>query len=269
MTAGSISLVAGVTEDMDGLTNRHALWIARAMARTDLSPLQTKDIVALQAICRDRNVASGEVLLSAGTPVDRIFVVRTGEIQLAARRPLIGRRVVGLVHEGGVVADIQLFCDGPMPFDAIAAVDSVVIELDRAALLDLLRSSPSLGLRWATSVAKRLEHSQRRILSLLTQDLRAQVATMLLDERCRDGDHGWVVRLSHATMAQLLGVRRQSVSRVLGEFRRRGLVGGGYASLPLIDLEALAGVAGEPLEKFECGMTLTPSTGWDQQRLRA
>ena len=68
---------------------------------------------------------------------------------------------------------------------------------------------------------------------------------LLLDERERERRHdgGWMVRLSHATIAQLLGVRRQSVSRVLAPLRERGLVTSGYRTIVLLDLPGLARVA--------------------------
>ncbi len=233
----------------DASMHRHALWIARAMARTGLSPLHPSDVSRLEAICSVRTVPAGTLLLPAGKAVDRILVVRRGEISLATRRSVGTRRVVvGLVRQGDVVGDIPMLCERPMPFDALAQGECVVIELDRNDLLELLRTSPTFALRWTVSVAKRLEHSQRRILSLLTHDLTEQVAALLLDERERDAGGQWVVRLSHATLAQLLGARRPSVSRVLKDLRRRGLVRGGYRTLVLPDPAGLAAVAGEPLE---------------------
>ncbi len=232
---------------------RHALWIARAMARTDLSPLQPADVEALEAICRARHVAAGTVVVPAGSPVDAVYVVRSGEVQLALRRPLGGRQLVGLVREGGVVADIPMFCEQPMPFDAVTGTDSTVIELDRDRLVALLQRSPSLSLRWTSSVAKRLEQTQRRMIAMLTKDLEAQVATVLLDERQRSAAGGWFVPLSHGAISQLLGVRRQSVSRVIAGLRGRGLVAGGYRRLGIVDLEGLAHVAGVSLDDVACG----------------
>jgi len=88
------------------------------------------------------------------------------------------------------------------------------------------------------------------MMAVLTRSLAAQVATVLLEYRIANG--AWLVFLSQETMADLLGARRQSVSRVLAESREQGLVGSSYRRIELLDLEQLADVAGEPLDQIPC-----------------
>lgn len=248
------ALVAAMDiQPSDSAMRRHALWIARAMARTDLTPLQPSDIEHLERVVRVCRREPGSLLIGAGTEVHTVYVVRSGEVQLAARRPLGGRQLVGLIREGGVVGDIPLFCERPMPFDALTGPDTTLLEIGRQQLLQILTQSPSLALRWMTSLAKRLEQTQRRMVTMLTQDLTTQITVLLLEERERDAAGNWVVRLSHQTIAQLLGVRRQSVSRVLAALRRKGLVSSGYRAVALNDLEGLARSAGVPPDTVTCG----------------
>lgn len=232
---------------MDQASRRHALWIAKAMARTDLAPLQPADIDGLSQICTVRRAEAGEVLFKSGEPVRNILLVRDGEVHLATRQRVRGRQAVQRIRSGGVVGDIPMLCELPMPFDVIAGTDVTVIELPRDELVPLLRRSPTLSLRWMMSLAKRFEQTQRRMVTLLTADLDAQIASLLLDEREHDPADGWVVRLSHGTLAGMLGARRQSVSRSLARMRSAGLVEGGYRKIHLADLSELAVLAGEAL----------------------
>jgi CRP-like cAMP-binding protein len=232
---------------MDPATRQHVLWIARAMARTDLTPLRVDDIARLEQVVQVRTEPPGTVLISAGSRVDAVHVVRRGHIRLATRRPVGGRQLVGLIREGGVIGDIPMFCEQPMPFDALVGEHTTVLEIPRDQLLALLSESSALALRWMTSLAKRLEQTQRRMVALLTKDLTMQVALLLLEERERDAAGRWVVHLSHGTIAQLLGVRRQSVSRVLGTMREDGLVAGGYRIIELLDAPRISVLAGTVL----------------------
>jgi CRP/FNR family transcriptional regulator len=231
---------------------RHALWIARAMGRSDLSPLRPADIAALEDSCTLRQLPPGALLLAAGKEVEHVYVVREGEVRLAVPRRVGGRQFVGLVRAGDVVGDLPLFCEKEMPFDALTGSDTTVIEIARDDLIALLRSSPALSLRWTTSIAKRLEQTQKRLVTLLTQDLAAQIATVLLEERERSPDGTWNVVLSHATIAQLLGVRRPSISRVIAQLRDQALVASGYRTISLLDLDGLAKLAGTPLNELGC-----------------
>lgn len=224
---------------------RHALWIARAMSRSDLTPLLADDIERLAGICEPLRPAPGTVLLQAGKEVNDVYVVQAGVVELCTRR-LGSRQVVGLVHAGDVVGDIPMFCERPMPFQAVAQSGTAVLRLDREGLVRLLHASSSLSLRWTTSVAKRLEQTQHRLLSVLTKDLAGQVATLLLDECRADPGGRPVVTLSHQTIAQMVGARRPSVSRVVNQLRQRGLVESRYRRIVVVDVRGLAMVASEP-----------------------
>lgn len=223
------------------------MWFARAMARTDLSPLTASDIVALEDASAPRRIDAGTMLVSAGATVTHVHIVREGRVHLAIRNPTLGRQTIGIVGPGGVVADIPLLTQQEMPFDAFADIDSTVLSIERDRLLTMLGESPSLSLRWTTSVAQRLEETQRRLVTLLTKDLASQIATVLVDHRTRD-QGTWMVQMPHQTIAHLLGARRQSVSRVLGQMRRDGLVRSRYGSVEILDLDGIAALSGDHLQ---------------------
>lgn len=225
----------------------HAVsWTWRAIARQDFTPIGPADLRQLKGVAADRDVEEGTRLIAAGDRVDRVLIVGSGEVELLARAQ-DGRRVMAVVRKGGVIADIPLLLGTPMPFDAVVSRRGSVCELDQDALLTFLRTAPSISLRWMRSIAQRLDADRRRLLAMMSSDLTAQVAFLLLDHA--EGDqHGTpVVRLSHEVMAQLLGARRQSVSRVLGELRQRGLLDTGYRQTVLLKPGELQAVAGSSL----------------------
>ncbi len=246
-------MAKGKTRPMEELTRRHAMWIARAMARTDGSPLTANDIVALEEACVPRRVEAGEVLIASGDVVDEVHIVRDGAVHLTVRNPTLGRQTIGLVEPGGVIGDVAVFLGHTMPFDAIADSDTTVLTITRERLLQLLAGSPSLSLRWITSVSKRHDEIQRRLVTLLTKDLSAQIATLLMDHRVEE-DGAWMVKMPHQTIAHLLGARRQSVSRVLGQMRRAGLVRSRYGAVEILDLNGVAEAAGLDDLDIEIGL---------------
>ena len=135
-----------------------------------------------------------------------------------------------------------------MPFDAIASRDTECIKLSRQRWTELLTSSPDLALRWMTSIARRLDDDRRRLVVVTSKPLVGQVAYLLLD-LAEEGPAGeLVVKLSHTTIAHLLGARRQSVTRVVGELKRRQLIDARYGHTVILDLDGLREVMGsEPL----------------------
>ena len=133
----------------------------------------------------------------------------------------------------------------PMPFDAVASRDTEMIALSRQRWTHLLASSPSLSMRWMTSIARRLDDDRRRLVVVTSKPLVSQVAYLLLDLAETDVNGRSVVRLSHTTISHLLGARRQSVTRVVAQLRQRGLVETGYGATVLVDPDGLREVMGK------------------------
>lgn len=67
----------------------------------------------------------------------------------------------------------------PMPFDAVASRDTELVALSRRRWTELLASSPSLSMRWMTSIARRLDDDRRRLVVVTSKPLVSQVAYLL------------------------------------------------------------------------------------------
>ena len=223
------------------VTHRTAREVLRCLGP---GPQVPADVVArLDALCEVREVRAGEVVVRAGEPLEAVHLVLTGELAMSLRTTVGSRRIVSLVHPREVVGDVSLLTGGPLRFHAVAVAASRIVTVDRRGLVGLLGESAELGLRWLGSATRRLATYQERVLTLLHKDLARQVATVLLLEQERAPSGERVVRLAHATIAQLLGASRQSITRVVHDLRRWGLVEPGYRRLTLLDLEGLALVA--------------------------
>jgi CRP-like cAMP-binding protein len=226
------------------LASQDGRWISPASARRDLGLLTSEDLGQLREFGTMRSAEPGEVVLTAGAPVKHVLAVVRGELDLMSRLQT-GRATMAVVRRGGVLADIPLLLDAPMPFDVVATQPSDLIALSREPWMELVTSSPALCLRWMTSIARRLDNDRRRLVMVQSRPLIAQVAYLLLDLADRDDDPPRV-RLSQATMAQLLGARRQSITRVLSELRERGFIETGYATTDIVDEQGLTALMGPP-----------------------
>ena len=222
-------------------------WIGQASARENLGLIDRGEMAQLRTFGVVRHVGSGTVVAAAGSVATHVQVVADGELELMARLES-GRTTMAVVRAGGVIQDIPMLLGNPMPFDAVASRDTEMVALSRQRFTELLHSSPTLAIRWMTSIARRLDDDRRRLVVITSRPLIAQVAYLLLDLAQADGAGRTTVRLSHTTMAHLLGARRQSVTRVIARLRRDGLVSTRYGVTAIEDPAALREVMGsEPL----------------------
>jgi CRP-like cAMP-binding protein len=170
--------------------------------------------------------------------VHKLFVVVEGEVELLSRLPRGGRVAMAIVRRGGVLGDVPLLLQAPMPFDAVASRATWTIEVGEEQWTALLRQFPALCLRWMASIARRLDADRRRFVVLTTGSLPAQVAFILLEQQEPDGSR-CVAKLTQEVVAELIGARRQSVTKTLKEMSSQGLVTPRYGEVELRDLDGL------------------------------
>ena len=84
------------------------------------------------------SLAAGEILFRQGDPGDTLFVVAWGEVAV-----LVPQEVARL-SEGDFFGEIALLADRPRTATVKATVDSQVLALDRALLIDLVAASPDV-----------------------------------------------------------------------------------------------------------------------------
>lgn len=191
---------------------RGAAWVARCVGRGDTVPLGPEDIAALASYLQPRSVASGTVLFAAGTGPAGVSLIRSGLVELtigSGRR----RAVLAVLRPGDVDGDIAMLLGMVPPYTARAleAVDCLYLAPRR------LRAPAGRARATGAPVAHQRRgppaHSQSRLIGLLGANLTAQTARLLLDEADEQGR----ITLSQATIAAMLGARRPSVNKVLGE----------------------------------------------------
>jgi CRP-like cAMP-binding protein len=215
----------------------HVAWIARDFGRPDLAPFSTVELEELSRILEPVEVEAGQKILAPGQPAEAAYIVRDGEVELALRRGP-RRLIVGIQRTGGVFGDVPLLCEMPFPFAAVARTRTSLLKLPRESLTELLSRHPGIALRWLSSVVKRLEQANRRIVELTVGDLRARTLALLADELVRVEAPAQVA-LTQGQIAALLGASRQSVNQVLGALAKEGLLRPQYGGIEVTDPEAV------------------------------
>lgn len=203
-----------------------------------MAPVGADDVRELAALVREDHYRAGDTVISIGQAPTRVQIVRTGAVELS--RDIKGRRVVlQILQPGDVFGDVSLFLRIKVPWDAVALEDSVVLSVDSVALYRLLEQRPRLAWRWLHSVSARVHGFWFRVVELLSGNLEAQVASVVI-RRAEEG----VLHLSQGNLAELVGHPRTSINRALKHLESQGLVRVRYGQVEVLDEAGLAKVAG-------------------------
>ncbi|ADU51621.1 transcriptional regulator, Crp/Fnr family [Thermaerobacter marianensis DSM 12885] len=163
-----------------------------------------------------RPCRAGDVLFREGEPVRAVFLLRAGRVKIVTVDDEGREYIMHLLGPGDLFPAVGLFTGGGYPATAEVIQDGAVGVVTREVILNLVREHGDLAMALLMAQEERIRYLQERIRSLVWRDLRTRVLEVLVKHM---GD-----QLTHQEIAALVGAARESVSRVISEFKRQGLV---------------------------------------------
>lgn len=135
--------------------------LLRGVATFDV--LEGEALREIAAAGQTRRVAAGEALFRMGESAQSAFVVASGLVRLVDDRRADAPRVLKEVGPGTLIGETALIVPTPRPVTAIAAADTELLVIDRAAFLPVLERHPALTAKLRRAFAKRLEDTLRAL----------------------------------------------------------------------------------------------------------
>jgi CRP-like cAMP-binding protein len=181
----------------------------------------------LQAIARrtrEAPLGKGEILFRHGDKARALYVLLDGRLKLY-RTSLGGDEVIiDLLEPGATFGESRVILDDPHHHMSCAALgDSEVAVIELSAFLALLHESHESCLLLIRHLAERDERNVDEIDRLVLQSGTARVAGFLLGQ-LPPGRDECLLPFSKGAMACRLGIRAETLSRILKQLSTRGIV---------------------------------------------
>ena len=129
-----------------------------------------------------------------------------------------------MVGPGQIFGELEVIDRGTRAMDARAMEDSRVLALDSDVLWSVLETHPGLARRLLELMARRLRRADEKIGSLVLLDVNGRVAHLLLRMADDEGGDRITRKLTHHTIAQMIGSSRETVSRTMRNLVERGII---------------------------------------------
>jgi CRP-like cAMP-binding protein len=182
-------------------------------------------------------VRRGETLFEKGDPSDRLFALISGQLKLFSGASGPREVVLALVAPGELVGELGATLGGPRWASAVALAHSELATVSRGALEALLKAHPELRARLneaASRIALRLAE-RAGDAACLSVEMRLEKALEDLARRFGESVQGGIrIPLRQRDLADLLGVSRESVNRLLGSASLRDRLQLGRGSILLL-----------------------------------
>jgi len=208
------------------------------------SQLEPAELERVTEISRERTYPRNSVILFEDDPGDALYVVAEGQVKVV----LIGEDgrevILSVLGEGEFFGEMALIDDEPRSAHVIAMEDSTLLVLRREDFQGILKQTPSIALALLRELSRRLRRVDEKVGSLVLLDVNGRVAQLLLDLADEAASNRITRRLTHHTIAQMIGSSRETVSRTMRELVDKGYIEVSRREILIRDRAALEVSAG-------------------------
>jgi CRP-like cAMP-binding protein len=189
--------------------------------------LPDADLARLARLCRTVTRKAGATVFRQGDPSDALWVVIEGTVELRARPP--GRRVyrtVELIGVGCTFGGEAVFGEKRYLFGARALEPASLLALSRTDFERLARSHAGIAVGVVQCAGSCLVETVRRatVLTQAPADVALHHLLRQLARRPDRPDGSSPIRITHAQLAGMLHLSRETVSRLLSRMAADGTI---------------------------------------------
>jgi CRP-like cAMP-binding protein len=193
-----------------------------------------EDLVQFLKRSIPRSVEEGEFFFFQGDPAEYAYVLTSGRAKLLQSNPAgqqINMRTLGEWEMFAALGAVRPGANYPVSAQALESTSALAIGSD--ALREMMQTRPYLNFGLMQLMTGYIQEIQERYRELATERVERRIALTILrlashiGERAGAGGMEIVLPLSRQDVAEASGTTIFTVSRVLAEWERRGLVEAG------------------------------------------
>lgn len=184
----------------------------------------------------------GQIVATADELTDNMYVLMDGKVNLVCTNNEGRRLVIATLDKGAIFGEgaLAISSDPHIYAEAASPINLWVIPSSEAQ--NMTTQYPILGWGLLQTYGERLLQVENNLEDVAYKKLPERLASLLLE--LGNYENGLVTGVSHQALADHLGTYRETVSAILRDFKRQGLVELGYRRINLLDIEILKEEAG-------------------------
>lgn len=188
--------------------------------------------------------ARGTLLFVEGEETNGTYIVVSGLIKVVKLHKEGREKTLAILGQGDILGEMTLFEITARSASAETMEETTVLFILNDDFRELLLDIPSLALQVIGVLAGRLRQADQHIQELIFFNARGRIICNLLHLAAEHGieQKGQIkipLRLTHAELANLVGVSRETATKVLDELQKDGLIKIKNRQLWLLNTEEL------------------------------
>lgn len=198
--------------------------------------LAADEIKELESKCHYREVAAGTVFYESQEAGETMFLIKKGRVRLY-HLSAEGKTFTTAILEAGDFFGDMLFERSCYECFAEATTACAICSMSRADVETFLLGDRRIAVRIVENLGRRLHGAEQRLADSVLKNIPSRLAALLLRIARRNDSAD--VFLTHEELAQLLGMRRETITRFLNELQNQNLIALHRGRIALLDTETL------------------------------
>jgi len=231
----------------------------------DLSPRDLKQVIVFQNASDDdlqlvlqnsvtRSIEESSFFFFHGDSAHYLYVLTSGQVKLMQTTPTgqqVSLRIIYPWQMFGALGAVR--AEATYPASAQALEDSTALAIKSEFLHEMVKTRPQISLDLMNLMTTYIQEMQSRYKELATERVEQRVANALIRLAGQSGikstnDTGIELSLSRQDVAEMTGTTLYTVSRLLSEWERQGIIKTGRERIRILKPHDLVRTA-EGLEK--------------------
>lgn len=207
--------------------------------------LEAEQLHVLAELVRSRNLRKDEVLWLQGQKITFFSIVYSGQLRTLRRSSGGNEKLVSVLSPGQHFGLAEMITHADSAVTIMANQDSTILTIDQKSLQRELLSNAEICYRLMQTMARAIFTLTNEVEKTSFENVRTRLARLLMKETrprahaALQGKDPKVYEISHEQLAVQLGVSRETVSRILAEFKRLGLIDTAYRRITINDRDSL------------------------------
>lgn len=208
------------------------------------SELTDYELLQVEAIATLRNYDKKAYVFMEGETREAVFFIKKGTIKTFKLDMNGNEQVISLLQSGDMFPHVGFFDEGPYPATAEVMLKAHLVEIRVEDFHALLTERPVMALKVMKILGQKILGLTQRIQELLSEDVHHRtVHTLLRLATYSDPEEEDVLYINapitNLDLANIVGTSRETINRILSQFKKEGWIDIQNRRIRLIDVESL------------------------------
>lgn len=193
------------------------------------SQLDEPALIDLARLVVSKELGKDALVFGQEDAGDALFVIAQGRVKVVLYGESGKEITLSFFTQGEFFGEMSLLDNMPRSANVVTTENSVLLILQREQFKKHLVETPTTAINILGELSRRLRKADEVIGNLALLDVYGRVARVLMDLAKKDGEEveeGILIRKrpTQQDIASLVSTSRETVSRALSEFKKRGLL---------------------------------------------